>query len=125
MSLSEASSVESMMSLASSEFKHWSASGAQALAAVVKVFANYQEGSPQNVVIKCAAGGLATLSTVRRLWPNVPCLVLCRNPIEVLVFNLQKPAPWISGWYYSLGSNPYGVPPDEVAARAFRWENDR
>jgi hypothetical protein len=84
---------------------------------VVKVFANYQDEHPQNVIIKCAAGGIRALSALRRQWPQVARIILCRNPIEVLVSNLKKPAPWLGEWCHTPGPNPYGTPPDEVRNR--------
>lgn len=47
------------------------------------------------VVLKCDGIGIFSMAIMRLVWPTVPFIILIRDPIEVIVSNLNKPARWI------------------------------
>jgi hypothetical protein len=97
--LSEAGPIEEVMGAAASGSNFWKRRATVLLTAVTSVFSHYQGAPAKKVIIKCATGTIATLTAVREVWPTVPCVVLIRNPIEVLMSNLQKPPRWLASAY--------------------------
>jgi hypothetical protein len=61
------------------------------------------------VVIKCNSTSLLHLPLVRALWPSVPFLIVIRDPVEVLVSNLERPGGWVRARHLALDRvSPYG-----------------
>jgi hypothetical protein len=60
---------------------------------------------------------MAYLRALRRVWPHVPCILLIREPVEVLVSLLQKPPEWMPSWYARSGNQRFGDPPRDVRSR--------
>jgi hypothetical protein len=119
--LSEAQPFERMMYLAASRSVYWAKTCGALLTPLTTIFAHYQGPPPKRVVLKCAMGGIATLKAVRAFWPDVPCVVLIRNPTEVLVSNVQKPPRWLREAYDDnrtdgLFGGMFGPPPDDILA---------
>ncbi len=52
------------------------------------LFAYYRTGVPEPIVVKFTSLNSLYLSTIRKLWPDIPCLFIIRNPVEVMVSNL-------------------------------------
>jgi hypothetical protein len=93
--LSEAPPIEGITHLAVSTSTYWATIGQNTLRALVTVYGNYQgEGEFKDVIIKCGIEGPRFLPLFRALWPGVPCLIMIRDPLEVMVSNLEKPASW-------------------------------
>ena len=78
------------------------------------LFAHYDGQPPKHVVVKPSLGGIACYPLVRKLWPHVPCVILIRNPLEVLVSNLSKPPLWLQEDRRYSGLHWFGMPPREV-----------
>jgi len=57
------------------------------------LFSCYRTGVPEPTVIKFASQNSLCLPTIRALWPDVPCLFVIRDPVEVLVSNLKNGIP--------------------------------
>jgi hypothetical protein len=53
------------------------------------LFSCYRTGIPEQIVIKFASQNSICLPEIRRLWPDVPCLFVIRDPIQVMVSNLK------------------------------------
>lgn len=76
------------------------------------------------VLIKASFDGILAMSRIRRVWPTVPFVILIRNPVEVMVSNLNEPGPWFIdrrhscefGWKSREGQD---MPPEEYLARFF------
>jgi hypothetical protein len=66
------------------------------------------------VVIKCSVGDITALSTLRALWPGTPCVILIRNPLEVLMSNCTITPQWLYDWYRLPAACWFGTPPQEV-----------
>ncbi len=109
--LSEAPVIDSLMHWAASPVAYWSDLGARVLPAMTAVFANYRGSGSQPVVLKCAPEGIVALGAVRARFPGVPCVVMIRNPIEVLVSNVTAPPQWMVKWYEQPRSPRFGTPP--------------
>jgi len=80
------------------------------LSAVLSVYARHgtDHGRP-TVVIKCNSTSLLHLPFVRTLWPSVPFLIIIRDPVEVLVSNLEVPGGWVRARHLALDRiSPYG-----------------
>jgi hypothetical protein len=117
--LSEAGPVEHLMGRAASRSTYWARTAGAFLTPLTTVFAHYQGPPAKNVVIKTATGAIAALRAVRSAWPRVPCIVLVRDPIEVLVSNLRQPPPWLSVAYNNsrvenLFDGLFGSPPANI-----------
>jgi hypothetical protein len=78
------------------------------------VFATYDDKPPSQLVVKCGVGGIRGLEAIRSIWPDTPCIVLIRNPVEVLVSNLRRPPMFLIDWYIDPRACWFGQPPDDV-----------
>jgi hypothetical protein len=65
------------------------------------------------LIVKFSSWSILQLDFVRQLWPEVPVLVVVRDPLEVMVSCLQQPPRWMSLKQNSL-----------AASRTFGWSED-
>jgi hypothetical protein len=93
--LSEAAPFERTMSWASSPSRHWAGIAEGLLTPLTTAVAHYLGPSAGKVVLKCGNVGIRALRALRRVWPRVPFLILIRDPIEVIVSNVNKRPRWI------------------------------
>jgi hypothetical protein len=77
---------------------------------VVGQYASAARATAQKVVIKWYAADLLRISQIRSVWPDVPCVILIRDPIEVLVSHIADPYGWAT-WKAS----------PLAAGKAFGW----
>jgi hypothetical protein len=103
--------MDSVMHWLASAAGYWPALGATMLPAMTAVFANYRGHGSRPVVLKCAPEGIVALGAVRARFPGVPCVVIIRNPIEVLVSNVTMPPQWMVEWYELPRPRRFGIPP--------------
>jgi hypothetical protein len=75
------------------------------------LFAHYRTGEPERLVIKFPSWNLLYWSVVRTYWPAVPCVVVIRDPVEVMIANLE------GGGWMEWKKSP------ELASRLFGWGN--
>ena len=55
------------------------------------------------------------MPVIRRLYPDTPCIVIYRDPLEVVQSNLTKPPPWIRFLKEpELAAPMFGWPADEI-----------
>jgi len=94
--LSEPLPLLRLMGMATRPSRYWSQRCVKLLGRLTAVFAQYQEDTAKKIVIKCASEEIAALAAIRIVWPAVPCLVLIRNPLEVLVSNIRNPPKWVN-----------------------------
>jgi hypothetical protein len=114
--LSEADPVDRMMHLLNSKSRYYATMSAANLPALISVFSRFQGGPEKKVVIKCTHEGINTLRAVRLIWPQVPCVILIRNPIEVVVSNCEKPPLWMNGLIFARRESCFGRPPHDVSS---------
>lgn len=115
--LSEVPVVARVMEWIASPSRHWATTGSRLFLPLTSVFAHYQgDCVPRDVVIKCGTEGLLLLRAIRTVLPDIPCLVLIRNPIEVLVSIAANTPRGFTEWY-EFPRNPIlgGPPPDALA----------
>ena len=46
-------------------------------------------GLPEKLVLKLTSSSLLALAEIRSVWPSVPCVLIVRHPLEVLVASLK------------------------------------
>jgi hypothetical protein len=51
--------------------------------------------SGNNIIVKFSSWNILMLQTIKALWPDVPCLFVCREPLEILVSNEDRRAGWV------------------------------
>lgn len=93
--LGEAQPFDRGLRLATSLSSYWSAVGRAILTAGAGIFGRSSVASRDALIIKWGVGGLMGLKVMRAVWPDVPCLILVRNPMEVVVSNVQPPSQWL------------------------------
>ena len=80
------------------------------LKGIVTAYGQRQRTTDKALVIKFQSWNILFLDIIRRLWPEVPCLVVIRNPVEVMVSCLSKPPGWMA-WQQESAQ----------ASRVFGW----
>lgn len=48
-----------------------------------------RSGSDENVVLKLTSSSLHSLAEIKRIWPEVPCLAMIRDPLEIAQASLR------------------------------------
>lgn len=66
------------------------------LRGLVNAYGQRRVGNENGLVIKFTSWNILRMQTIRRLWPNVPVLVVVRHPIEVAVSCLKSPTGWMN-----------------------------
>jgi hypothetical protein len=87
---------------------------ASALRDVCKAFGHYRGSSKPQLILKTGGAGVVALRALREIWPNVPCVVVIRDPIQVVVSNLRNPPSMLSEWYDAPSKCCLGSVPDQV-----------
>jgi hypothetical protein len=64
----------------------------------------YAAAFGSHLVIKCHAASILQISRMRSVWPNVPFIILIRDPIEVMVSNLARPSGWLRSMQRPVGT---------------------
>jgi len=83
---------------------------------VVHALAQRRRGTEQHLFIKFACTSFAQIDCIKRIWPNVPCLFLYRDPIETIVSNVNDPPTWLTDDDWRVLAAITGTTPGEVAA---------
>lgn len=65
------------------------------LRCVVNALAQRRTGQERHLFIKFACCSVSQIERIRRLWPNVPCVFLYRDPVETIVSNMQNRPAWL------------------------------
>jgi hypothetical protein len=74
----------------------WEAARDRLLRATMRVYAQRRGGDERRLIVKFTSWNLLFLAVVRRLWPEVPALIVVRDPVEVLVAALAEPTMWMA-----------------------------
>jgi len=125
LAVGEANMIDEALTRMAFRSQYWAAMCLKIARRTVELLASYRGEAEGRLVIKCGLSGMADLQQIRAAWPTVPCLVLIRDPIEVLVSNLQRPPLWMTRWRRDPGSYSFGIPPQPVLAggdeESFAW----
>ncbi len=67
--------------------------------------------------VKFSSHNILQLDLIRRFFPEVPWLFLYRDPVDVMVSNLERPARWYGVHRNpTAGPNLFGIAPDRLRA---------
>ncbi len=89
--------------------ERWERTRATLLNSLFTLFAHYRTGEAEPLVIKFVSLDIMGIEWVRSRWPDVPCLVVIRDPVEVMVTHLK------GGGWTSFKDRP------ELARELFGW----
>jgi hypothetical protein len=89
--------------------ERWERTRRMLLHSLFSLFAHYRTGEAESLVIKFVSLDILGLQLVRSCWPEVPCVIVIRDPVEVMVTNLKG-----RGWM-SLKERP------EYATQLLGW----
>lgn len=67
----------------------------RAVAALVRAYGLKRADDEKGLVIKFTSWNILFVEQIRKLWPNVPCLFVIRDPVEVAVSCLEQPPAWM------------------------------
>jgi len=112
--LGEAEPIESALTMAASRSDYWKEAGSSLLRALVPIFARYNSDRSKSIVLKFTPPCIACLPLIRSIWPTVPCLVLIRDPLEVVISNLMEPPLWLIERYTGQETTLLGRTPAEI-----------
>jgi hypothetical protein len=65
------------------------------LDALASLFQSYAGHGANRLVIKFPSWNILFLELVHLIWPTTPCLIVIRDPVDVMVSNLLKPGGWL------------------------------
>jgi len=98
---------------------HWRAVRKNAATAVLTLFGHHPEGRARRIIVKFPSVTTIAMAQVRELFPRVPCLMMVRDPVEILVSALDsKPGQGKGGWMRFQQS-------PEQAQAVFAWDLER
>lgn len=75
--------------------ERWDRTKPTLLNSLFSLFAHYRTGEPEPLVIKFVSLDILSMQLVRCYFPQVPCVVVIRDPVEVMVTSL-KAGGWMS-----------------------------
>ena len=90
----------------------WDETRRALLNSLFSLFAHYRLGQAEPLVIKFMSINILCLRLVRSYWPDVPCVVVIRDPVEVMVSSLP------GGGWMSFKQRP------EQAREMFGWPEE-
>jgi hypothetical protein len=73
--------------------ERWNRTRRTVLDSLFRLLATYRTGEPERLVIKFTSVNTICMRLVRSFWPETPCVMLIRDPVEVMVSALGEP-----GW---------------------------
>jgi len=115
--IGEAPVFEKMMRLTARREPYSASAGAEALRALCRVFGHYRGPSGERLILKTGMGTVVTLRAIRSVWPSVPCVMLIRDPVEVVVSNFQTPPRALLEWYDAPAGCIAAPVPEEALGR--------
>jgi ribosomal protein L16 Arg81 hydroxylase len=65
------------------------------LKGLIRAYGRRRLGNEKALVIKFSSWNILQISTVRRLWPTVPCIIIVRDPVEVTVSCIEEAPGWL------------------------------
>ena len=66
------------------------------LRGIVRAYGQYRTNGDKGLVIKFSSWNILHIAAIRRLWPQVPCAIVVRDPLEVAVSCLEEPPGWMN-----------------------------
>ena len=85
------------------------------LRATVAALAQRRTGQERHLFIKFACCSVSQIERIRRIWPNVPCVFLYRDPIETIFSNMQNLPAWLVDEDHRVLASIIGTSTAEIA----------
>lgn len=107
--------------------ERWAEKQRQLVDAMFRLLAHYRTGMAEKLVVKFPSFSLLTIEACRKHWPAVPCVILVREPVEVMASALAekgwlalKDEPDAARALFGLGDvaeSPQEMSPEEYCGR--------
>lgn len=91
--------------------RRWDSRRRRLIQAIFNLLATYRTGEPEPLVLKFPSLGIRSMSLLRGYFPTTPCVIVIRDPMEVMVSN--RPG---GGWMVMKQS-------PQMAAEVFGWKD--
>jgi hypothetical protein len=91
--------------------ERWEVTRRALLDSMFSLFAHHPTGQPHPLVIKFPSVSIMSMELVRSYWPDVPCVIVIRDPVEVMVSSLS------GGGWMTFKERP------ELATEIFGWSS--
>jgi hypothetical protein len=91
--------------------ERWDRTRRTLLNSLFNLFGRYRTGQPEPLVIKFVSLDILSMRVIRSCWPEVPCAVVIRDPVEVMVTILR------GGGWMSFKKHP------QMARTLFGWND--
>lgn len=120
--ISEAQPInEAVAALSASDSRRGSGVAAKAadhghfLRGIVRAYGQRRSGAEKALVIKFSSWNLLHIAAIRKLWPDVPCVIITRDPLEVAVSCLSDYPGWMR-WKVKpfIAQAVFGWDPDDI-----------
>ncbi len=104
----------------------WSTFRKDVLLALINIYGRQDAERQEKLIIKFSSPAILSFAFVHSVWPDIPALIVVRDPIDVMVSNLISPTGWMRlkaqpleaceqfGWF---GVNVAGISKEEYCAR--------
>jgi hypothetical protein len=115
MALGEPQPFDRAFSLYTSASTYWQRVSVRLVTALLGIFTDYRGREAQKVIVRSPHFRIGALALARQLWPDVPCVVMIRDPIEVVVSNLLRPPVWLQDRYQYGRTSPFGPLPGTLS----------
>lgn len=86
------------------------------LRGVLKALGQRRTGNERSLFVKFACCSVSQIERIRRIWPDVPCVFLYRDPVETIVSNLQNVPAWLQDEDHRVLASITGASTEAVAA---------
>ncbi len=94
----------------------WEEARAALLNSMSTLYGHSPSGAPAQLVIKCNAINILHARMIRRVWPDLPAVILVRDPLEVMVSNFGIAAGWVRWKQRPFPARLMGMTPEQLAA---------
>jgi len=93
----------------------WADARRMLLDCISTLYAHSTGGPDPKLVIKCHAASVLQIALIRSVWPDVPFVVVVREPVDVIISNMAKAAGWLkSRKRPRISAFMFGWKPDEI-----------
>lgn len=75
----------------------------QVVSAFIRLYAYHRGAITPKLFVKCNAVSGLDVAAMRATWPETPFILVIRDPVEVTVSNIERPAGWIRAKHIPLG----------------------
>lgn len=92
----------------------------ETLKGLVRAYGQRRVGSEKALVIKFSSWNILHIARIRKLWPEVPCVIIVRDPAEVAVSCLDEAPGWMRWRHQQAATDLLGLNADELLTMSDR-----